>query len=243
MGSTYLDLTNLVLRSLNEVELTPSSFASARGIHAVVKDAVKNTVQRINTQKFEWPFNSSTGTQVLSIGVQEYTYPSDLRTVDQESFYIQKDTTLNIGTQKLIMIGKDEWYARYRSLDLDSGSTGRSIPLLVYQNGSGGFGVSPSPDQAYTVNYNYFTNIINLTNQDDRTSIPVEYNYVVKSGALYMMYNFLDNTERAGVQEREFENNLNYMMSILIPKDPVARSTVVNFGGGRFHSPYGDFRY
>ena len=57
MGTTYLDLTNKVLRKLNQVELTSTNFASARGLHAEAKDAVLESVQRINFQKFEWPFN------------------------------------------------------------------------------------------------------------------------------------------------------------------------------------------
>lgn len=241
MGSTYLELTNQVLRSLNEVELTPSSFASARGIHGVAKDAVKSTVQKINAQKFEWPFNSSSGSQILTKGIQNYSYPSDFRIIDKNSFYIEKDDTLNVNTSKLIMIGKDEWYNKFRSLDLDAGSDGKSLPYFVYENGAGGFGVTPSPDKAYTVNYTYFTNIIVLTDQADETSIPTEYDYVIRSGALFYMYTFLDNTDRARQQAQEFENNLNYMSYLLVPKDPIAVSSVINFGGGRFYAPFSPF--
>ena len=64
MGSTYLDLTNRVLRRLNEVEIESSDFSSVRGIQAAAKDAVLDTVRNINSQKFEWPFNAASGTQV-----------------------------------------------------------------------------------------------------------------------------------------------------------------------------------
>jgi len=40
MATTYLQLTNELLREMNEVALTSSNFASAIGIQAHVKDCV-----------------------------------------------------------------------------------------------------------------------------------------------------------------------------------------------------------
>ena len=42
MATTYLTLTNSVLRELNETELTSSTFSSSRGIQTAVKDFINN---------------------------------------------------------------------------------------------------------------------------------------------------------------------------------------------------------
>lgn len=232
MGSTYLELTNQVLRSLNEVELTSSTFPSARGIHAKAKDAVLAAVRRINTQKFEWPFNATAGSQLLVIGQNIYTWPADLRWGDMDSFSVVKNPTLGNLTTNLENISKDQWYRTTKPIDDDAGSVGRSIPLAVFQTDSGGFGVTPSPDKAYTVHYRYFIKTINLSVYSDVCTIPSEYDYVIHSGSMYYMYMFLDNDSRSGIVSQEFVANLDAMKYVLIPKDPRVYSSVVNFGGG-----------
>ena len=44
MATTYLDLTNEVLRELNEIPLTSANFASAVGLQQFVKDAVNKSI-------------------------------------------------------------------------------------------------------------------------------------------------------------------------------------------------------
>jgi len=44
MATTYLDLSNEVLRELNEVVLTSGTFASATGIQSFVKDAINKSI-------------------------------------------------------------------------------------------------------------------------------------------------------------------------------------------------------
>ena len=47
MATTYLTLTNRVLRELNETELTSSTFASSRGIQTAIKDFVNKSIHDI----------------------------------------------------------------------------------------------------------------------------------------------------------------------------------------------------
>lgn len=231
MSSTYLELTNRVLRRLNQVELTSSDFASARGLHATAKDAVLDTVRKINAQKFEWPFNYTVGTQVLTANIEEYDYPADYRIADFESFYIEQDDTLNINTKRLRLISKDEWFKFRREEDFDS-DAGIGVPDYVFDLGNGGFGVSPTPSQAYTVKFNYFIKTITLDAYSDTCTIPTEYDYVIVDGALNYMYMFLDNDARAQKVEGDFNRGLQYMTHILIPKDPYIYTAIID------HTPY-----
>lgn len=220
MGSTYLELTNKVLRRLNEVELTDNSFASCRGIHLMAKEAVLETVRKINAKKFEWPFNSAEGSQTLVVGQEEYTWPADLRIPDWESFYIENDGTIATKTTNLNQIAKDDYRHYLRPHDLDAGATGTGIPKYIYELSSGGFGVSPSPDAAYVVKYTYFIKTITLEVDSDVCTIPEEYDYVIVEGALVPMYKFLDNTPRSEASEAAYKDGLAEMTYILIPKDP-----------------------
>jgi len=88
MPSTYLQLTNNVLRSLNEVELTSTNFASAIGPQAAAKDAVNDSIVDIVNAERQWPFNIVDTTQVLTPGIQTYDLPSTFKSVDWRSFYL-----------------------------------------------------------------------------------------------------------------------------------------------------------
>ena len=59
MATSYLDLTNELLRELNEVVLTASNFASAVGVQAHVKDALNKAYFDIINQEPQWPFLSA----------------------------------------------------------------------------------------------------------------------------------------------------------------------------------------
>ena len=56
MASTYLTLINNVLRDINEVELTSSSFSSSRGVQTSVKDFVNRSITDIINSELNWPF-------------------------------------------------------------------------------------------------------------------------------------------------------------------------------------------
>lgn len=231
MGSTYLDLTNRVLRRLNEVEIVSSDFSTVRGIHAAAKDAVLDIVRELNTQKFEWPFNAAQGTQILTVGqAQPYTWPTDLRIPDWDSFYILKDAVIGNTTKELKPISKENWYHNYRQDDLDGSLTlGRNIPDYVFETDAGGFGVTPSPNQLYTVKFRYFIKTITLSAPTDVCTIPSEYDHVIMYGALTHLYMFLDNDERTKKIEKNYEDALAAMTYILIPKTPKFYDSRVNF--------------
>ena len=120
MPSTYMGLTNRLLRRLNEVEITESDFLSARGLQATAKDCILDTVREINTVRIDWPFNAVEHTQTLEVGVEEYAWPLAFIAADWNSFQIQKDDTLNITHKRLTPVSREEWYEKRRDIDYDS---------------------------------------------------------------------------------------------------------------------------
>ena len=88
MATTYLTLTNKVLRELNETELTSSTFASSRGIQTAVKDFVNKGINDIYNEAAEIPLLYARTTQNLTTGDNEYDFPADFRKIDRDSFTI-----------------------------------------------------------------------------------------------------------------------------------------------------------
>ena len=89
MATTYLQLTNRVLRELNETELTSSTFASSRGIQTAIKDFVNKSVHDIYNESAEIPVLHTRTTQDLTVGDGEYDFPADMRRVDFDSFSLK----------------------------------------------------------------------------------------------------------------------------------------------------------
>ncbi len=56
MATTYLTLTNEVLRELNEVQLTSSNFSSAAGIQAFVQESINRSLNDIANEEPQLPF-------------------------------------------------------------------------------------------------------------------------------------------------------------------------------------------
>ncbi len=233
-NSTYLELTNELLRRLLETELTSTEFPSARSTQATAKDCIRASISEISAKEREWPFNYTTGTETLVIGTIEYDFPTDYKMVDWESFYIEKSDALGTLTTPLKQTSRDSWLQNYRVNDLNAGSDGVDIPMYVFDSSVGrvkSFGVTPSPDKAYVLKYEYYAKDTELSLYDDETNIPKEFNYVILNGALKHFYMFKDNTEQANIWTNEFDKSLNQMRHILIPKKDDMVDTRVNYGG------------
>lgn len=238
MPSTYMALTNRVLRRLNEVEITQSDFAAAKGIQAAAKDCVLDTIREINTTRVDWPFNATSTTQVLTVGTEEYSWPSDFSAADWNSFQIQRDVALSVNHKILKPISREEWYEYLRDSDMDSTTDGKNIPIFCFPSHGQGFGVSPSPDQAYTVGYKYYSNPDDLSDYDDETTIPNKFDYVIIAGALYQMNLFKENPEGAGIMQQKYKAGLDAMTNLFLPNVRNVTSGMCNFGGGHYKSNY-----
>ena len=88
MATTYLTLTNRVLRELNETELTSSTFSSSRGIQTAVKDFINKGIHDVYNEASEVPLLYARTTQNLTTGDKEYDFPADFRKIDRDSFTI-----------------------------------------------------------------------------------------------------------------------------------------------------------
>ena len=215
MPTSYINLCNMTLRRLNEVEIDQSDFSSVRGVQALVKDAVKNSIARINQSEFSWPFNYSSYTQVLSVGQEEYSWQSDHKIADWNSFQVLENTSLGSTFKKLSFITTDQWFDNQRDLDSSAGSSGRSVPDYVFPSGNG-WGVTPSPDKAYSINYRYYKSHTDIVLYSDQTRVPSQFDNVIVDGAMFNKYMFKDNPQSAQLVLALFDQGVKNMQTQLI---------------------------
>lgn len=229
MPSSYIDLCNKTLRRLNEVEISADNFPTVRGVQALVKDAVKAAIAKVNQAEYGWPFNAAEHTQVLTAGQTEYTWPDYFKVSDWNSFQIQKDDSLAVTYKTLKSIDRDEWYRDYRDDDYEAGSAGRAVPDFVFPSHGNGFGVSPSPDKAYTVRFRYYQNYSDLTAATDVTRIPESFDTVIVDGAIYHLYMFKDNLEAASAAFTAFQQGIKDLQTLYINNYQYISDTRVKF--------------
>ena len=233
MGSTFLALVNDVLGHFNEVPLTSSNFASAAGFYTEAKAAVVYATRDLQQSEKEWPFNWHRATQILStmgsaglVESQLYTYPvttlSICDTIDWQSFFLVRDDTLDptVAETKLPVKSYDEWMAFYRSKDKNISYTDTSIrvPEFVFQSQDNQVGFSPPPDRPYTVTFEWWGYEADLSAYSDTTTIPSNFNHVIKAKALSYCYLFRGDKGRAEAYDTLYKQTRLQMRQILIPQ-------------------------
>jgi hypothetical protein len=233
MALTFINLCNKTLRRLNEVEIPEGGFNNTRGVQALVKDAVRNSIAHINQSQFEWPFNAAEETGTLTIGQTEYSFPASFQSVDWDSFQIVPGLEGTPKSNRLMYMDRDVWYNTYRDTDDDAVGVGIGMPRYVFRSHGLGFGVSPSPDQEYRIQFRYYLNLTILEDAEDVTRIPDDFERVIVDGAMYHMYMFKDNIESAGAAYDVFQQGIKNLRTIYINSYESIRDTRVNFGGGR----------
>lgn len=230
MATTYMELCNQVLRQLNEVELTSSTFATTKGIHAAVRDAVRFTIDDINSKHHKWPFNIvEDQSKTLTAGTEVYAFESDYKIADWNSFYIYNDGTLNTSYHPLGLINRDQFLRYNRGLDEDSATSGRGRPDYVFP-WYGKFGVTKSPDKAYTLKYNYWKVPTALSAYDDQTTIPSEWDRVILLGTMWYGNLIKEDEAATNMAEQKYMNALLNMRTILINENVDIVDSRINYG-------------
>lgn len=225
--ATFIDLCNRTLRRLNDVEIQPADFPSVRGIQALVKDSVRASLDDINQSEFEWPFNYQQASLTLTQGQTEYPFPEEVKVVEWDSFQLQNGSDYT----GLHPLARERWYRDHRDSDYEAGASGRGKPSYVFPSSQFGFGVTPSPDAAYTLRYTYYRNRVILDAADDEPRTPVAFDHVIVDGAMYHMYLFKENPESAQLAFAKFQQGIKNLQSIYINRFTAVHDTRVNFGG------------
>ncbi len=240
MATTFLSLTNELLRRLNEVVLTTDTFSAAKNVQALAKDAVNSAVREILQDGHQFPFLKVAYSQTLTAGTGTYDFQSDMSTVDWDTFYLKTLSSESNTAKSLPTISFESYTRNYRTLEDASGEAGRTAPTMVYQTAEEKFGVTPIPNAAYVVDYVYYkfpnpmgTNASTEAATDGTNStydipiIPERFNYIIIDGAMVYMMRFRSNEQSAQIHQQKFMQGMKAMRRLLLDDPLFVESTFI----------------
>tara|TARA_R110000868_G_scaffold160414_1_gene390017 strand:- start:1969 stop:2898 length:930 start_codon:yes stop_codon:yes gene_type:complete len=144
MALTYLTLTNDVITRMNEVKLTASTFADARGIQIQCQNAVNESIRYINQKEFAYPFNHASNSSSLTPGVVRYSLPTGAKHIDYNTARIKKSESLNAAGNNLSKLDYNEYISREYANQEDeissttlNGSHSNSVTTLTLTSTTG----------------------------------------------------------------------------------------------------------
>tara|TARA_R110002050_G_scaffold299405_1_gene464880 strand:+ start:99 stop:869 length:771 start_codon:yes stop_codon:yes gene_type:complete len=245
MATSYLDLTNELLRELNEVTLTTATFAGAVGVQQHVKDSLNRAYFDIINQEPQWPFLSVAesgttdpmygnvyvetvaGTRFYELKPSSSDITTDYSSIDWDNFYL---TTVGVSgettpytSRNLRFLTTEEWKDTRRvseNLD-DADSQNYGEPSNVIRSpDSRKFGLSPIPDKVYRVWFFAWNLPTKLTNSTDTVVFPEMYTSVLLARARYYIWQFKENPQAAAFALDDYKKGMRSMRSNLIEPTP-----------------------
>ena len=176
MATTFLQLTNELLRELNEVALTSATFANAIGVQQHAKDCVNRAYLDIVNEEPQWPFlavgesgatdpmygnvsvDTVAGTRWYELKAASSSVADDYGSIDWNNFYL---TTVGVSgesapytSRNLTYITTEKWRDFRRpqeNADDADAAVGGTPRYVIRSPDSRKFGLSPIPDQVYKV--------------------------------------------------------------------------------------------
>ncbi len=252
MSWSYLQLANRVLRRLNEVPLTASTFGAAVGFQQTVLDSINDTLNDIYDAELRWPFLWASTTQNTTPYVQSYALPTNFTEINWNSFYRQGNilTTQDHPIQplKLSFISYQDWQDKKKADEENiidywvhvlgstgSGSGGAPELVFPYEDRLH-FGLSTVPDNVgnsadqtyYVIYYEYYFKPTDLSLSTDLIVIPDQWSKVIVDGAMYYANQFRDNIEEAQGWQQKFNQGIVTMRTRLINKEDYMMSDQIN---------------
>ena len=243
--ATYLDLANELLREMNEVELTSSSFASAVGIQQHVKDSINRAYLDIVNEEPQWPFLAANlsgetdpmygnvyvetvaGQRWYNLKPTSSSLTTDYGYIDWDNFYL---TTVGVSgeaapyTARNLRFTTTEAWKDYRRIpeNLDDADTQQyGVPSRVVRSpDSRKFGLSPIPDQVYRIWYYAFDLPTQLDAYGDAIVFADTYKPVLLARARYFMHQFKENPQAAAFALEDYKRGLKLMKLHLMEPTP-----------------------
>ena len=218
------------MRRLNEVPLNTAGdgFSTAKNVQAIAKDAINNAIREILQDGHQFPFLKTTNTQTLTAGTGTYDLPTDMASVDWDTFYLQALSSAGNTARSLPTIPFEEYVRIYKAIEENSGTGARSSPDLVYQTSEEKFGVTPLPDAAYVIEYVYYKFPADLSAFDDEMIIPDRFKYIIIDGAMVYMMRFRSNEQSAQIHQAKFKEGIKAMRRLLLDDPLFFRSSMIN---------------
>jgi len=249
MATTFLELTNELLRELNEIVLTSSNFSAAVGIQAHAKDCINRAYLDIVNEEPQWPFlatgesgttdpmygnvsvQTTAATRWYELKAASSSAVNDYGSIDWNNFYV---TTVGVSgetapyvSRNLNFITTEKWKdfrrTQENSDDADQ-ATGGTPKFVIRSPDSRKFGLSPIPDKAYKVWFFAYDLPTQLDAHGDAVVFPDMYKTVLLSKARYYTHQFKDNPQMAVFALDDYKKGLKSMRENLLHPTPTYMS-------------------
>ena len=245
MATTYLDITNEVLRELNEIPLTSANFANAVGLQQFVKDAVNKSIFDIANAEPQLPFfavgesgatdpfygnvtvATTAGTRWYELKASSSNIANDYASIDWDDFYI---TTINVSGESAPYVSKGlkfmtlaDWKRYYRDSENadDADTQNHGEPKFIIKSpDSRKFGLSPIPDKVYNVHFYAFDKPTKLSAYGDTIVFPEQYVNVITARMRYYVWQFKESPQQAAFALEDYKKELRQMKSNLMNPTP-----------------------
>tara|TARA_R110002096_G_scaffold162983_3_gene330301 strand:+ start:2455 stop:3183 length:729 start_codon:yes stop_codon:yes gene_type:complete len=232
MAYTFLQLTNLALREVNEIPMSEQQFANARGLQQFAKESANRAFFDVTNTSTKWPWlqKATAGTPRTEIrkitkGVQWYDtkeIPSSGRlTIDWNTFLLtDKDLDVNdplVEATEVSMLDYmtyDAWIRERREQDFHSKN--QTIPTAVIRHSTEQFGFTPVPDKDYWVEFNVSDEVTRFTDATQEIPVPEEFITVFVARIKYYLWLFRENHEQANFSLGEYRESLADMKRTLL---------------------------
>ena len=248
--ATYLNLTNELLRELNEVVLTSANFSAAVGIQAHAQDCINRAYSDIVMAEPQWAFLATgesgatdpfygnvyvetvAGTRWYELKASSSSITADYGSVDWDNFYL---TTIGVSgastpytSQNLKFVTTEEWKDHLReSENIDDADTQNygEPKFIIRSPDARKFGVSPIPDKVYRVWFFAWDLPTALSAHGDAIVFPDVYSPVLMARARYHFHQFKDAPQQAAFALEDYKKGLKQMRSALMNPTPKDMST------------------
>ena len=245
MATTYLQLTNELLREFNEVELTSSNFSSSVGVQSHIKDLVNRAYLDMVNEEPQWPFlavgesgstdpmygnvyvETTAGTRWYELKAASSSIVDDYSYVDWDNFLL---TTVGVSGESapytirnLRFTSIEEWKDYFRvsqNKDDADEAEGGTPDRVINSPYNRKFGLSPLPDQVYRIYYYAYNLPTELSAHGDAIVFPDLYVPVLINRARYYMHQFKDNNQGAAFALEDYKRGLKTMKLHLMEPTP-----------------------
>ena len=201
MAATYLEITNELLRELNEVALTSATFAGAIGVQQHIKDCVNRAYLDIVNEEPQWPF-LATATSGSTDPFYGNVY---IETVAGTRWYLLKPASSSLTTD----YGYIDWDNFYLTT---IGVSGESAPYV-------------SKNLKFTTTEEWKDFVRTAENQDDADT----QNYGEPNKGIirarYYIHQFKESAQAAAFALEDYKRGLRLMKSNLMFSTPDYMST------------------
>lgn len=189
MAVSYLELTNQLLVRLNEAKLTSTTFANARGLQELAKNAINDSIFHIHDECEELSFLYVRDVPLsMVIGENFYLYPTSANKVDFDNFYIQANSSQSVEYRHIDFVDHNIWKRQRQVDDYNLSTTDYKAPDMVFRTPDDYIGFSPLPDKTYVILYNYWKSPSPVVNHGDTTDFPDKYSRIIVDGAEYYLH-------------------------------------------------------